>query len=151
MNKKEIYLKVIKDIKSILSEEKDQIARMSTICSLLKHYLPHFSWVGFYRKISKDGLVIGPYQGEIGCLRIKFGRGICGTSAEAGKTIIVNDVSKIDNYIACDTQTKSEIVVPVWNKKKELVAVLDIDSNITSAFDDVDREYLEKISDLIDS
>ncbi|MEJ6562046.1 MAG: GAF domain-containing protein, partial [Akkermansiaceae bacterium] len=108
------------------------------------HEMEGFFWTGFYRVID-GGLVIGPYQGPVGCLRIAFGKGVCGTAAETRKTQVVPDVHAFPGHIACDARSKSEIVVPVRNREGELTAVLDIDSEGLGNFDEVDRDYLEEI------
>lgn len=122
-----------------------EIGRMATICSVLAIEFREWIFTGFYRVVASDMLEIGPYQGRIlACGKIKFGRGVCGTSAESGKTVIVDNVSEFPGYIACDSETVSEIVVPVF-KNGTLTAVLDIDSGQSAAFDKVDKKYLEII------
>lgn len=122
----------------------DDIALMATINSVLANRFPHFFWTGFYR-VCGDRLVVGPYIGTVGCLQIEFGRGVCGTAAAKRETIIVPDVTKFPGHIACDPNSKSEIVVPVFDRDRELIAVLDVDSDRLDAFDEEDREGLEKI------
>ncbi|MGC9336800.1 MAG: GAF domain-containing protein [Candidatus Cloacimonadia bacterium] len=139
------YKKVAKEIGTVLHLETDPILMMSTISALLKSSFPEFLWVGFYRRTNQNELSIGPYQGKYGCLHIKFGNGVCGLCALQRKTVIVPDVSKFQNYIACDSSTKSEIAVPVFDSKENLIAVLDIDSNKLTDFDTIDKQYLEKI------
>jgi GAF domain-containing protein len=122
----------------------DTIALMATISSLLANRFPHFFWTGFYRVV--DGrLVVGPYIGTVGCLQIELGRGVCGTAAARRETIIVPDVNAFPGHIACDPNSKSEIVVPVFDSSEELIAVLDVDSTELNAFDEEDRRGLEKI------
>jgi L-methionine (R)-S-oxide reductase len=122
----------------------DDIALMATISSVLAHRFPHFYWTGFYR-VCGDRLVIGPYIGTVGCLQIDFGRGVCGTAAEKRETIIVPDVNQFPGHIACDPNSKSEIVVPVLGPAGELIAVLDVDADVLDAFDDEDRRGLGRI------
>jgi L-methionine (R)-S-oxide reductase len=122
----------------------DDIALMATINSVLANRIPHFFWTGFYR-VCGDRLVVGPYIGTVGCLQIEFGRGVCGTAAANRETIIVPDVTKFPGHIACDPNSKSEIVVPVFDRNRELIAVLDIDSDRLDAFDEEDRAGLERI------
>ena len=122
----------------------DDIALMATINSVLAHRFPHFFWTGFYRLV-EGRLVVGPYIGTVGCLRIELGRGVCGTAAARRETIVVPDVTKFPGHIACDPNAKSEIVVPVFNADRQLIAVLDVDSDQLDAFDDEDRAGLEKI------
>ncbi len=125
-------------------ETLDDIALMATINSVLSHRFPHFFWTGFYR-VCGDRLVVGPYIGTVGCLQIEFGRGVCGTSAARKETIIVPDVNQFPGHIACDPNSKSEIVVPVFDRDRNLIAVLDVDSDELDSFDEVDRAGLEKI------
>jgi GAF domain-containing protein len=123
----------------------DDIGKMATVSTILKMNLPYFFFVGFYRVVSERMLQIGPYQGEIiACGTIPYERGVCGACAQDEKTIIVPDVTKFHGYIACDDETKSEIVVPVF-KNGALLAVLDVDAVDLSAFNKIDQEYLEQI------
>ena len=122
----------------------DDIALMATINSILANRFPHFFWTGFYR-VCGDRLVVGPYIGTVGCLQIEFGRGVCGTAAQKRETIIVPDVNQFPGHIACDPRSKSEIVVPVFGPDRELIAVLDVDSDQINAFGEEDREGLERI------
>jgi len=122
----------------------DAIALMATINSLLVQRFPYYFWTGFYRVV--DGrLVVGPYIGTLGCLQIEFGRGVCGTAAAKRETVIVPDVNQFPGHIACDANSKSEIVVPVFDAKRELIAVLDVDSSEFDSFDEEDRAGLERI------
>ena len=128
-------------------ETLDDIALMATVNSLLTDRFPYFFWTGFYR-VCGERLVIGPYIGTVGCLQIEFGRGVCGTAAARRETIVVPDVSQFPGHIACDPNSKSEIVVPVLDRDGALIAVLDVDSDRMNAFDDDDREGLERIAAL---
>lgn len=148
MNKQEIYDTVIGQTLAVLDGETNMTARMATIsCMLAEAFPDRFFWTGFYvvDPENTDELVVGPYQGTLGCLRIKFGRGVCGTAAETGTTQLVDDVHAIANHIACDSRTNSEIVVPVFDENACLVAVLDVDSTRPAAFDMVDRQNLERL------
>ncbi|HEY4640287.1 MAG TPA: GAF domain-containing protein [Thermoanaerobaculia bacterium] len=122
----------------------DDIALMATINSVLANRFDTYFWTGFYR-VCGDRLIVGPYIGTVGCLQIEFGRGVCGTSAAKRETVIVPDVNQFPGHIACDANSKSEIVVPVFGPDGELIAVLDVDSDQLNAFDEVDREGLERI------
>ncbi len=122
----------------------DEIALMATINSVLANRFDAFFWTGFYR-VCGDRLVVGPYIGTVGCLQIEFGRGVCGTAAAKRETVIVPDVNQFPGHIACDANSKSEIVVPVFNRDGELIAVLDVDSDQLNAFDEADKAGLEKI------
>lgn len=146
--KKETYELLSKQINATLEGETNLIAKMATISCMLKSTFESFYWCGFYivdtQKEIIDELVVGPYQGTLGCLRIKIGRGVCGTSWKLGKTQIVDDVHKLENHIACDSASNSEIVVPVYQNAK-IIAVLDVDSTFIKAFDEIDKKYLEQI------
>jgi GAF domain-containing protein len=125
-------------------ETLDDIALMATINSVLANRFESFFWTGFYRV--KDGrLVVGPYVGTVGCLQIEFGRGVCGTAAARRETIVVADVNQFPGHIACDPNSKSEIVVPVFDRGGALIAVLDVDSDRLDNFDEEDRAGLERI------
>ncbi len=125
----------------------DDIALMATINSVLANRFPQYFWTGFYR-VCGERLVVGPYIGTVGCLQIEFGKGVCGTAAAQGETLIVADVNQFPGHIACDAASRSEIVVPVPGPEGELIAVLDVDSDQLDAFDDTDREGLERIVSL---
>lgn len=122
----------------------DDIALMATINSVLSHKFPYFYWTGFYR-VCGDRLIVGPYIGTVGCLQIEFGKGVCGTAAAKRETVIVPDVNQFPGHIACDPNSKSEIVVPVFGPDGELIAVLDVDSDQLDSFDEEDQRGLEKI------
>jgi len=122
----------------------DDIALMSTINSVLSHRFRHFYWTGFYR-VCGTRLIVGPYIGTVGCLQIEIGRGVCGTAAAKRETVIVADVNQFPGHIACDANSKSEIVVPVFGPEGELIAVLDVDSDQLDSFDEEDQRGLEKI------
>jgi L-methionine (R)-S-oxide reductase len=122
----------------------DDIALMATINSVLSHRFPHFYWTGFYR-VCGTRLIVGPYIGTLGCLQIEFGKGVCGTAAAKRETVIVADVNQFPGHIACDPNSKSEIVVPVFGPDGELIAVLDVDSDQLDSFDEEDQRGLEKI------
>ena len=148
MNKAIAYAECHDAIVAIWSDEGgetlDDIALMATINSVLSHRFPHFFWTGFYRMCG-GRLVVGPYIGTVGCLQIELGRGVCGTAAARRETIIVPDVNQFPGHIACDPNSKSEIVIPVFDRSGELVAVLDVDSDQLNAFDEEDQAGLEKI------
>lgn len=122
----------------------DDIALMATINSVLSHKFSHFYWTGFYR-VCGHRLIVGPYIGTVGCLQIEFGKGVCGTAAAKRETVIVPDVNQFPGHIACDPNSKSEIVVPVFGPDGELIAVLDVDSDQLDSFDEQDQRGLEKI------
>ncbi len=135
------------EIAAVLDGEPNLIARMATVCAMLAERFSHYFWTGFYLvdPTKPDELVIGPYQGSLGCLRIAFGRGVCGAAAARRKTIIVADVHAFEGHIACDSRSESEIVVPVLDKDGRLIAVFDVDAAVLAAFDEVDARGLETI------
>lgn len=141
------YAELFPQIKALVEGEKDLIANMANICSALKYGMSFF-WVGFYL-VKEDELVLGPFQGTIACTRIKKGKGVCGTSWDNNQTIIVEDVDKFPGHIACSSLSKSEIVLPVYNSKYEIIAVLDVDSNEFASFNKTDEIWLKKITDLL--
>ena len=146
MNKADKYQETFKQIESVLSGESDQIANMANMAALL-HESFGFWWTGFY--IVKDGqLVLGPFQGPVACTRIPYGKGVCGTSWELKKTIVVPNVHEFPGHIACSSLSQSEIVVPIYDGK-DVYAVLDIDSKDLATFDEVDKMWLEKIVRLL--
>ncbi len=145
MTRAERYRDTLARIDALLEGETDWIAAMATVACELHHAFDHFDWTGFYRLVSPDLLVIGPYQGTHGCLRIAVGKGVCGTAALTRETQLVPDVAAFAGHIACSSSTRSEIVVPVLTPDQRLLAVLDVDSNAPAAFDDVDRRELEAL------
>lgn len=148
MDRARQYQDVKAEIESLVAGETFMPARYaSAACILAEAFRPRFFWTGFYviDPLKPDELVVGPYQGTLGCLRIPFGKGVCGACAVAGETILVRDVHAFPGHIACDSRTNSEIVVPVFDRDGKLAAVLDVDSEQPNAFDEVDRLGLEAI------
>jgi len=139
------YSEVLDRIRLLLEGETDWVAAMATVVCELSQGLDHYDWVGFYRAVAEDLLVIGPYQGTHGCLRIEFGRGVCGTAAAERRTVLVDDVHEFPGHIACDAASLSEIVVPVLRADGSVLAVLDVDSNRRADFGDNDRAALEEL------
>lgn len=141
------YAELAEQIAAVLEGEPDRVARMATVASMLASTFEHFYWTGFYvvDPAKGDELVVGPYQGALGCLRIAFGRGVCGKAAASGQTQIVEDVNAFADHIACDPRSVSEIVVPVWDGAGRLIGVLDVDATVAAAFDRVDAAGLEAI------
>ncbi len=141
------YAELAVEVASVVAGETSRTARYATTISLLvSAFGERFFWCGFYEvdPLKPSELVVGPYQGTLGCLRIAFGKGVCGACAASRKTIIVPDVHKFPGHIACDSRSNSEIVVPVFDGEK-LIAVLDVDSTKFAAFDDADAKGLEAI------
>jgi L-methionine (R)-S-oxide reductase len=145
--KAERYASVAQEIAVVLAGEPNLTARMATVASMLAASFDHYFWTGFYvvDPEKREELVVGPYQGTLGCLRIAFGRGVCGTAARERRTQVVEDVDAFPEHIACDSRSKSEIVVPVVDADGRLIAVFDVDAEVTCAFDGVDAEWLERI------
>ncbi len=141
------YADVAGEIAAVLEGEPNLTARMATVSAMLAQSFERFFWTGFYvvDPARPQELVVGPYQGSLGCLRIGFGQGVCGTAAQTRRTVIVADVEHFPGHIACDSRSRSEIVVPVFGKGGQLLAVLDVDSTELEAFDEVDAEWLERI------
>ena len=130
---------------AILDGVDDEITAMATMAALVHHAFRHL-WTGFYRVVEPGQLLrVGPYQGSLGCLDIEFGRGVCGNAAAETKTVIVPDIAKYPGHITCDARSRSEIVVPVFGKHGDLIAVLDIDSDRLDAFDAEDARGLEQL------
>lgn len=149
LDKESRYKTVIEIAERISEGEIDMIANMANISSILKYSFDNYVRVGFYLfDKTHNQLILGPFQGKITCTRINLGKGVCGTSAEKRKTIIVQDVDKFPGRIFCDSESKSEIVIPIVHNEY-LIGVLDIDSDIYSAFDNIDKEYLELLVDKI--
>ncbi len=142
--KKETYELALKQINSVLIGETHMIVKMATINCLLRDNFSYYFWTGFYL-VHEGELVVGPYQGTLGTLDIPFGKGVCGTAAQERKTQIVKDVHKFPGHISCDSRSKSEIVVPIFNREKELIAVFDVDSTEIGSFDQTDKTYLETL------
>ena len=146
--KEEKYEALLKQIESVVADESDLIANMANVASMI-HETFHFWWTGFYRVISDNELVLGPFQGPLACTRIRKGRGVCGTAWAEAKTQVVPDVDLFPGHIACSSASRSEIVVPLFDEKDEVFAVLDIDSAELNTFDETDKVYLEKIADIM--
>jgi L-methionine (R)-S-oxide reductase len=144
LGKREAYAQLEAQIDSLLDGMDDEIAAMATISCVLHNGFGHL-WTGFYRVVGPTLLRVGPYQGTLGCLEIAFGRGVCGTAAAERRTVVVEDVEKCPGHIACDSASRSEVVVPVVDRNGRLLAVLDVDSTRLAAFDDEDARALERI------
>jgi GAF domain-containing protein len=139
------YAELTDQVNLVLEGIEDPICGMATISALV-HGALGFLWTGFYRVVEPGKLMrVGPYQGSLGCLEIAFGKGVCGTAATDRRTVIVDDVDLFPGHIACDARARSEIVVPVFNRRGDLIAVLDVDSETPSAFNEEDQAGLESI------
>ena len=144
-SKREAYRAVRERLSALLEGEDDFVAAQATVASELHHAFDYFDWTGFYRTRGHDLLVIGPYQGTHGCLRIPFSRGVCGAAARTQRTQLVPDVTTFEGHIACSGSTRSEIVVPLTSANGTVLGVLDVDSNTLSAFSALDQTELEAI------
>jgi len=141
----EAYDELRSQTDAVLEGIDDPVAAMATISALIHNAFGHL-WTGFYRVAEPDRLLrIGPYQGTLGCMEIEFGKGVCGTAAAKGQTVVVDDVMAFPGHITCDARSRSEIVVPVFDKSGKLIAVLDIDSDQPGTFSEQDREGLENV------
>lgn len=145
--KKEKYESLLPQIHALIEGETDSIANLSNISAALKQTF-NFFWVGFYL-VKQNELVLGPFQGTIACTRIQKGKGVCGTSWQNEKTIIVPDVDAFPGHIACSNASRSEIVVPIYDTKNNIVGVLDVDSDLLNDFDETDKNYLEKLCGIV--
>ena len=146
INKEEKYQHFLPDWELLISGETDELAVLANTCAALREAFGFF-WIGFY--LVKDGqLVLGPFQGDVACYRIRKGRGVCGTAWAEEKTQVVPDVEQFPGHIACSSLSKSEIVVPIF-KEDEVIGVLDIDSDELATFDETDQLYLEKLSTIL--
>jgi len=147
-DKKEIYEEILPQLKGLLEGERDFVANMANASSVLRVAFPErFSWVGFYLTRGNE-LVLGPFQGKPACVRIALGNGVCGTAAVQRRAIIVPDVEQFPGHIACDPDSRSEIVVPML-RDNELIGVLDVDSNRLNEFDEMDKQYLQQVVDIL--
>jgi GAF domain-containing protein len=146
--KKGRYQRIYNQLKELVPKSNDPLARMSTIIAVLHHKMESYFWTGYY--FLKEGeLVVGPYQGPVACQVLTKNQGVCWTGVNQQKPIVVPDVEEFPGHIACDSRSKSEIVVPLYNYSGEIIGVLDIDSDKQNAFDEVDEEELTKITKLI--
>ena len=146
INKEEKYQRFLPDWELLISGETDEIAVLANTCAALREAFGFF-WTGFYL-VKNDQLVLGPFQGDVACYRIRKGRGVCGTAWAEARTQVVPDVEQFPGHIACSSLSKSEIVVPVI-ANNEVIGVLDIDSDELATFDETDRIYLEKLVDVL--
>lgn len=147
-DKRAAYERAIGHIRATLVGEQDPVLKMVTINCLLKTELPYYYWVGFYTVSGPERLSVGPYQGTLGCLHIPFGKGVCGRAAQERKAQVVTNTHALaqgTDHIACDPNSRSEIVVPVLDEHGKLIAVFDVDSTLEGSFDEIDQHYLEQL------
>ncbi len=147
-DKEKKYHSLLKQIESLIGDERDEIAVLSNVIAALHHEFKFF-WTGIYF-VKDHELVLGPFQGPVACFRIAKGKGVCGTSWAENKTVIVKNVHDFPGHIACSQLSKSEIVVPI-RKEKKVYAVLDIDSDEFATFDDIDQKFLDRLSEWLGS
>ncbi len=147
LSKQERYETLLPQIRSLVEDEPDLIANLANICAVLKYSMEGFFWVGFYFR-HDDELVLGPFQGPLACTRIKIPNGVCGTAVNEQRVIVVDDVNQFPGHIACSSDSKSEIVIPIY-KGNEVSAVLDVDSDSYSNFDATDEQYLQQVSEIV--
>ncbi|WP_313434554.1 GAF domain-containing protein [Novosphingobium sp.] len=145
--KTELYADLAAAAKALVDGERDGIANMANLAALIWQFLPNLNWAGFYRNV-EDELVLGPFVGKPACIRIPLGRGVCGTAAASGETQVVPDVHAFPGHIACDADSRSELVVPVLREGK-VVAVIDLDSPVADRFDAEDATGIEAIAALV--
>ena len=153
MNKEEKYELLTRQIVALIAGETDAVAVMANVSAAI-HEAMGFWWTGFYRVTAKADndekeLVLGPFQGPVACMHIGFGRGVCGTAWKKRETVVVPDVEQFPSHIACSSESRSEIVVPVFSAEGDVVAVLDIDSKELGTFDETDKKYLEGIVSML--
>lgn len=148
LSKEEKYKSLLPQIKSLVEGEPSLAANLGQICAALKYSMDGFFWVGFYF-VEGNELVLQQFQGPVACSRIKIPQGVCGACVQRAETIIVPDVDKFPGHIACSSLSKSEIVIPVFGKSNNVIAVLDVDSDEYNMFGETDKLYLEKISALV--
>lgn len=146
-NKEEKYLALLPQIEALIKDENDLIANMANVCAAIKQTFD-FLWIGFYL-VKQNQLVLGPFQGPVACTRIHKGKGVCGTAWLNEQIIVVPDVDLFPGHIACNSLSKSEIVLPLFDSKKNVFAVFDIDSEDLNTFDEIDKKYLNEIVLLI--
>jgi GAF domain-containing protein len=145
--KSELYADLAAAAKALVDGERDGVANMANLAALIWQFLPNLNWAGFYRNV-EDELVLGPFVGKPACIRIPLGRGVCGTAAASGETQVVPDVHAFPGHIACDADSRSELVVPVLREGK-VVAVIDLDSPVADRFDAEDATGIEAIAALV--
>jgi len=142
------YERIFKQLSELLTATENPVSRMSTMASVLHHKMDGFFWTGFYL-LNKEQLLVGPYQGPVACQELEKDRGVCWTVINKNKTLVVPDVEKFPGHIACDSRSRSEIVIPVRDKKERIIGVLDVDSKEPGHFDEEDAAGLEMIVSLL--
>jgi L-methionine (R)-S-oxide reductase len=141
------YKRIYKQLEDLLKDNTNSLAGMATIVAVLHHKMDYFFWTGFYL-LNKDELIVGPYQGSLACIKLKKDTGVCWAGINRGETIVVPDVQLFPGHIACDSRSRSEIVVPLKDKNGKIIGVLDVDSKEPGSFDETDKTWLERILEL---
>ena len=142
------YQRIFVQLQNLLKKTDDPLARMASVCAVLHHKMEHFFWTGFY--LHKEGkLIVGPYQGPVACQELEKDKGVCWAAVNSGAPVVVADVHAFPGHIACDSRSKSEITLPVFDQDRAIQAVFDVDSDQMNSFNEVDRSALEKILTLI--
>jgi len=143
------YQRIYQQIAELMHKSNDITARMCTVAAVLHHKMPNYFWTGFYLLQPNNKLVVRTYQGPVACMELAEGKGVCRASIDQQKTIVVADVERFPGHIACDSRSKSEIVVPIFDPSGKIIGVLDIDSDHLNTFDETDAKELEKIVGLL--
>ncbi len=142
------YARIIKQLEALLPKTDEPLARMATVCAVLHHKMDYFFWTGFY--LYKSGkLVVGPYQGPVACQELEKNKGVCWAALNGAAPVLVPDVNAFPGHLSCDSRSKSEITIPVFNQNQEIVAIFDVDSDRLSSFSEVDQHALSEIMKLI--
>ena len=142
------YNRIYNQIKELMPKSDDKLARMATILAVLHHKMEYFFWTGYYF-LKDDKLIVGPYQGPVACQELEKNTGVCWAGVNRQEPVVVPDVEQFPGHIACDSRSKSEIVLPIRNDRNEIIGVLDIDSSEPNAFDEADQEELARILRLV--
>ncbi len=142
------YQRIYAQLEVLLQKTEDPIARMASISALLHHKMNHYFWTGFYL-LKGDKLIVGPYQGPVACQELEKDKGVCWATVNTKAPVVVSDVHAFPGHIACDSRSKSEITIPVFNEQGTIKAILDVDSDQLNSFNEIDKEHLQKIVELI--
>ncbi len=148
MEKAVLYERIIQQLQELFRKSEDPIARMATVSALLYHKFDYYFWCGFYL-LKNNELIVGPYQGPLACLKLAHNKGVCWAGVRERKPVIVPDVHKFPDHIACDERSQSEIVVPVFTPEGQVYGVFDVDSDRLNSFDQVDARHLQRIAGMI--
>jgi GAF domain-containing protein len=142
------YARIYRQLAELTRKTDAPLARMATICAVLHHKMDHYFWTGFYLRLG-DRLIVGPYQGPVACQELENNKGVCWAAVQSGAPVVVPDVHAFPGHIACDARSRSEITLPVFDKKRNIRAVFDVDSTAAAAFNETDTIHLQKIVALV--